>query len=202
MTAVRGKKTGQILGNSGVQGVIPDLNSFSSCWGWDSPLQVGGRTGVVMVKECVGLQSALLMEDQVFSVDLLASFLGSPSAGAPEPTFHFPGVVDPGERVAPEDPQISAVGLTCWEDGGRCGEARHHRQSPRYGDEARAHCEWALQSVLEEEGGDHKAAPAAPMLCGEGEDEDEDEVSVAPYAHLVTLAVGVQASQLLSWAHY
>lgn len=58
----------------------------------------------------------------------------------------------------------------------------------------------ANQNVLEKGGGNHKADPVVPMLYGEGEDEEE-EVSVAPYAHQVTLAVGAQASQILAWAH-
>lgn len=62
-----------------------------------------------------------------------------------------------------------------------------------------ARCEMADQGVLEEGGGSHKADPVVPMLCGE--EEDGDEVSVAPYAHQVTSAVGAQASQILAWAH-
>lgn len=52
--AVRVQKTVQNQGNTGGHCVRPDLHSSSSCWGWDSPLQVGVTAGVVMVKECVG----------------------------------------------------------------------------------------------------------------------------------------------------
>lgn len=45
------------------------------------------------------------MEDLVSSADPLASSLGSPAAGAPEPTSHLPAMVDPGGHAAPEDPQ-------------------------------------------------------------------------------------------------
>lgn len=43
-------KTGQ--GNAVVQDGITDPNSFSSCWGWGSPQQLGERMGAVMVEEC------------------------------------------------------------------------------------------------------------------------------------------------------
>lgn len=194
-------KTGQ--GNAAAQGGIPDLNSFSSCWGWDSPQQLGERTGAVMVEECAGLQSALPKEGPVSSADLLASSLGSPSAGAPEPTSHLPAMVDPGEHAAPEDPQTSAVGLVCWRDDGSWGEVRRYLRSLRYGDEVSARWAAAQRDVLEEGGGIHTADLVAPMLCGEVEDEDDgEEVCAAPSAGLVTLAVGARASRLLAWAHY
>lgn len=31
---------------------LPDLNSSSSCWGWDNPRQPGERTGAVMAGKC------------------------------------------------------------------------------------------------------------------------------------------------------
>lgn len=33
---------------------IPDLNSFSFCWGWDTPLLQAVRAYAAMVKACVG----------------------------------------------------------------------------------------------------------------------------------------------------
>lgn len=33
---------------------IPDLNSFSFCWGWDTPLLQAVRACAAMVKACVG----------------------------------------------------------------------------------------------------------------------------------------------------
>lgn len=73
-----------------------------------------------------------------------------------------------------------------------------------------AHWLGAQRHVLEGGGGIHTAGLVAPMFCGEVEDEDEgegegeedDEVSAAPFAGLVTLAVGGQASHLLAWPHY
>lgn len=47
-------KTGLAQGNAAARGGIPDLNSFSVCWDWDSPLQLGGRTGAWGVEECAG----------------------------------------------------------------------------------------------------------------------------------------------------
>lgn len=47
-------KTGQGQRNAAAQDGRPDLNSFSSCWGWESPLQLGGRTGAGMAEECAG----------------------------------------------------------------------------------------------------------------------------------------------------
>lgn len=112
-------------------------------------------------------------------------------------------MVDPWEHAAPEDPQISAVGLAYWGDDGGLGEVHHWLHSLRYGDEVSAHWAGAQQDVLEEGDGIHTAVQVAPMLCGEVEDEDdEEEVSAAPSADLVTLAVGAQASRLLAWAHY
>lgn len=52
MTDAEIAKTGQ--GNDADQNGISDLNSFSSCWGWDSPLQLGGRMGAWMVEEYAG----------------------------------------------------------------------------------------------------------------------------------------------------
>lgn len=197
-------KTGQE--NAAAQDGIPDLNSFSSCWDWDSPLQLGGRTGAWMVEECAGLQSALPVEGPVSSADPLTSSLGSLSAGAPEPTSHLPAMVDPGEHVAPEDPQTSAVGLACWGGDGGWGEGHRCLHSLHYGDEVSAHWAVAQQDVLEAGGGIHTADLVAPMLCGEveGEDDDEEEavVSAVPSADLVTLAVEAQASHLHAWAHY
>lgn len=46
-------KTGQGRENPGGQDEIPDLDSFSSCWGWDRPLLLGGREGVTTVEKCV-----------------------------------------------------------------------------------------------------------------------------------------------------
>lgn len=54
MTGAEIAKTGWGQGNAAAQDGIPDLNSFSSCWGWDSPLQLGGRTGAWMAVECAG----------------------------------------------------------------------------------------------------------------------------------------------------
>lgn len=55
MTAVETIKTGQDRGNAAVQGGIPGPNSFSSCWGWDSPRQQeGGVVGAGMAEECAG----------------------------------------------------------------------------------------------------------------------------------------------------
>lgn len=45
-------KTGR--GNAASRDGTPDPNSFSSCWGWDSPPRLGERTGAVMVLECAG----------------------------------------------------------------------------------------------------------------------------------------------------
>lgn len=41
-------------GNAAAQDGISDLNSFSSCWGWDSPRQLGEKAGAVMAEECAG----------------------------------------------------------------------------------------------------------------------------------------------------
>lgn len=38
----------------GQRNAAPDPNSFSSCWGWDSPLRPSGPTGAWMVEECAG----------------------------------------------------------------------------------------------------------------------------------------------------
>lgn len=58
----------------------------------------------------------------------------------------------------------------------------------------------AQHDVLEEEGEIHTAGLVAPTLCEEGEGEDGEGVSAAPSASLVIVAVGAQASHLLSWA--
>lgn len=50
MTGAELTKTG--LRNAAAQDGIPDLNSSSSCWGWDNPLQPGERTGAVMAGKC------------------------------------------------------------------------------------------------------------------------------------------------------
>lgn len=143
------------------------------------------------------------MEGPVSSADHLTSFLGSLSAGAPEPTSHLPAMVDPWEHAAPEDPQISAFGLAYWGDDGGLGEVHRLLHSLHYGDEVSAHWAGAQQDALEEGGGIHTAVQVAPMLCEEVEDEDDEEVvSAAPSADLVTLAEGVQASHHLAWAHY
>lgn len=47
-------KTGQVQENTGDRDEILDLDSFSSCWGWDRPLLLGGREGVMTVEMCVG----------------------------------------------------------------------------------------------------------------------------------------------------
>lgn len=143
------------------------------------------------------------MEGLVSLADPLPSSLGSPSAGAPEPTSHLPAAMDPGEHAALGDPQTSAVGLVCWGEDGGWGEGRRFLQSLHYGDEVSAHWAVAQQDVLEEGDGIHTADLVAPMLCGgvEGED-DEEVVSAAPSADLVTLAVGAQASHFLAWVHY
>lgn len=78
MTGAETTKAGR--GNAAAQDGVPDPNSFSSCWDWDSPLQLGGRTGAWMAEACAGLQSALPKEGLVSSADPLASSLGSPSA--------------------------------------------------------------------------------------------------------------------------
>lgn len=142
------------------------------------------------------------MEDLVSLADPLPSSLGTPSAGAPEPTSHLPAMADPGRHVAPEDPRTSAVGLACWEGDGGWVEV-HRLHSLHYGDEVSAHWAAAQQDVLEEGGGIHTADQVAPMLCGEVEEEgdEEEEVSAAPFAGLVALAVRDQASLLLAWAH-
>lgn len=142
------------------------------------------------------------MEGPVSSADPLASSLGSPSADAPESTSHLPGVVDPGEYAAPEDPRTSAVGWVGWGEDGGLGEDHRRLHSLRYGDEASAHWAVTQQDVLEEEGGIHTADLVAPRLCEEvGGEGDDEEVSAAPSADLITSAVGAQASHL-AWAHY
>lgn len=144
------------------------------------------------------------MEVLVSSTDPRASSLGRPSAGAPEPTFHHPAMVDPGERAAPEDPQTSTSGLACWGGDAGWGEVHCCLHSLRYGDGVSAHWAGAQHDVLEVEGGIHTAGLVAPRLCGEVEDEDgdeEEEVSAAPSAYLVTWPVGAQAFHL-AWAHY
>lgn len=45
---------GQHQRNVAAQGEIPDLNSFSFCWGWDTPLLQAARAYAAMVKACVG----------------------------------------------------------------------------------------------------------------------------------------------------
>lgn len=144
------------------------------------------------------------MEDQVSSTDPRASFQGRLFAGAPEPTFHLPAAVDPGEGAAPEDPQTSSADLSCWEHGAGWEEVRRCLDSLHYGDGVSARWVGASQDALEGEGGIHRADLVAPKLYGEVEDEDgeeEEEVSVALSAYLVTLPEGAQACHLLAWAH-
>lgn len=69
-----------IGGKEKFNAVLPDRNSFSSYWGWDSPQQLCGRVCELMVEECVGWQSALPVVGLVSSADPLASSLGRPSA--------------------------------------------------------------------------------------------------------------------------
>lgn len=53
MTVVETIVIGQ--GNVVAQNGIPDLNSSSSCWDWDSPRQwEGARMGAGMAEECAG----------------------------------------------------------------------------------------------------------------------------------------------------
>lgn len=54
MTVAETTKTGQHRRNAAALGGIPDLSSFSSCWGWGSPLQLGVKVGAAMEEECVG----------------------------------------------------------------------------------------------------------------------------------------------------
>lgn len=53
VAAAETAKTVQNHRNAAARGEIPDLNSFSSCRGWDSPQQPGGRMSAAMPEECV-----------------------------------------------------------------------------------------------------------------------------------------------------
>lgn len=144
------------------------------------------------------------MEGPVSSADPRASFQSRLAAGAPEPTFHLPAAVDPGEDAAPEDPQTSSADSPCWEGDEGWGEGRRCLDNLRYGDGESARWVGATRDVLGGEGGIHRAGPVAPRLYGEVEGEGgvEEEVSVALSAYLVTLPEGAQACHLLAWAHY